>query len=140
MNSDPYPDLSRSEFDILRVLWKNGALSVREVHDLVSEKTSWAYTTTKTMMDRMAGKGLLKREEFHRIFLYRPQITRVQGLLKWVRFMAERVFEADPVTVVDRQTKLVKIILLSLFGENNSLSSEEIEELKSLLRKEGNSK
>jgi len=128
MNSDPYPDLSRSEFDILRVLWKNGALSVREVHDLVSEKTSWAYTTTKTMMDRMAGKGLLKREEFHRIFLYRPQITRVQGLLKWVRFMAERVFEADPVTVV------------SLFGENNSLSSEEIEELKSLLKKEGNSK
>ena len=49
---------------------------VREVHDDLQNTHGWAYTTTKTMMDRMASKALLKREEFHGIYLYRPLIVK----------------------------------------------------------------
>jgi predicted transcriptional regulator len=115
------PDLSRAEFDILRVLWNGGSLSVREVHDALKETYAWAYSTTKTMMDRMVNKRLLKREEFHRIFLYKPLITRPQGLVKWIEFIADRVLEMDYGSVV------------SLFGRTKALSPDEIEELTKLL-------
>jgi predicted transcriptional regulator len=127
MNARKLPELSKSEFDILRVLWSSGSLTVREVHDLLKSKTGWAYSTTKTMMDRMAKKGLLKREEFHRIFIYTPLISKVQGLVKWLRFISDSVFETDPVRLV------------AFFRDNETLSEKEIEDLKHLLEigKEG---
>jgi predicted transcriptional regulator len=115
------PDLSRPEFDILRVLWKKGRLSIREVHDTLQETYNWAYSTTKTMMDRMVKKKLLTREEFHRVFLYKPLISRPQGLVKWVEFVADRVLEMDQGAVV------------SLFARNKVLTKEEIDELTQLL-------
>lgn len=116
------PDLSRAEFDILRVLWRRGKLSIREVHDDLQKTYGWAYSTTKTMMDRMVKKGLLARVEFHRVFLYKPLITRPQGLVKWVEFFADRVLEMDYGSVV------------SLFARNKVLTPEEIEELQQLLK------
>jgi BlaI family penicillinase repressor len=120
------PDLSRAEFDILRVLWKNEKLSIREVHDALEKTYNWAYSTTKTMMDRMVKKNLLAREEFHRVFLYKPLISRPQGLAKWVEFVADRVLEMDQGAVV------------SLFARNKVLKPEEIEELTQLLKSNEN--
>lgn len=118
------PDLSRAEFDILSVLWKKSPLSVREVHDLLQGTQNWAYTTTKTMMDRMAQKDLLERQEFHRIYLYKPLISRVQGLVKWVTFFTERVLETDYNTTV------------SMFAKSKNLSTSEIDELRALIERQ----
>lgn len=118
---NPTPELSRAEYDILRPLWKQGQLSVREVHDRVSVAHGWAYTTTKTMMDRMAAKGLLERSAFHGVFLYRPLISRPAGLARLVKFFADRVLETDPAAVV------------SLFARSGSLSAEEMGELERIL-------
>ena len=93
-------DLSRDEYDILRALWKNGKMTVREVHDQVQSAYGWAYTTTKTMMDRMATKGLLRRESFHGIFLYKPLISRPAGLARMIEFFADRVLEMHGGAVV----------------------------------------
>jgi BlaI family penicillinase repressor len=115
------PDLSRAEYDILNIIWPKGCLSIREVHDELQSTYQWAYSTTKTMMDRMVQKGLLQREEFHRVFLYKPLITKPQGLARWVQFFADRVLGMDYSSVV------------SLFANNNSLTENEIDELKELL-------
>ena len=116
------PDLSKAEYDILRVLWKERRLNVREVHDRMQGVYRWAYTTTKTMMDRMAAKGLLRREEFHGVFLYEPLITRPAGLAKFIEFFADRVLETDAGSVV------------SLFARSKAISPEEIRELEKLLK------
>ncbi len=118
------PEISKSEYDILRVLWTEGELSIREVHEKMPQTYSWAYSTTKTTMDRMSKKGLLKRDEFHGVFIYKPLITRPQGLFRWVQFMADRVLEMSYGDVV------------SLFAQNKKLSAEELEELSNLLDKE----
>jgi BlaI family transcriptional regulator, penicillinase repressor len=114
-------DLSRAEYDILRTLWKTGRLSVREVHDQLTETYNWAYTTTKTMMDRMVNKELLNRESFHGVFVYKPLISRPAGLARMVHFFADRVLEMDVGSVV------------SLFARSKTLSPDEIEELNKLL-------
>ncbi len=120
------PDLSKAEYGILQALWRDqdGKMSVREVHDQISETYNWAYSTTKTMMDRMVKKGLLNRENFHGVFLYKPLVSRPAGLVKLVQFFADRVLELDYGSVV------------SLFARSKSLTPEEIEELSRLLKEQ----
>ncbi|MBN2382503.1 BlaI/MecI/CopY family transcriptional regulator [bacterium] len=118
------PELSRAEFDILRILWKRGRLSVREVHDQIVETQAWAYSTTKTMMDRMVKKGLLSRAQFHGVFLYNPLVSRPRGFARFIQFFAERVLELDYDSVV------------SLFVRSEALTAEEIEELSEILEQE----
>jgi predicted transcriptional regulator len=118
------PDLTKAEFDILRILWKKGRLNVREVHNQLIKHYNWAYSTTKTMMDRMVKKDLLRREEFHGIYLYRPLISRPKGFARFIQFFSDRVLELDYGTVV------------ALFSQSKALAPEEIEELTLLLEKE----
>lgn len=125
MKQDKMIDLSKAEYDILRALWKGKRLSVREVHDQLERVYGWAYTTTKTMMDRMVQKELLKRDQFHGVFLYEPLISRPAGLARMVQFFADRVLEMDVGSVV------------SLFARSKAISPEEIEELARLLDAHG---
>lgn len=125
---DPLPDLTKAEFDILRVLWKSGRLNVRELHNQLIQNYNWAYSTTKTMMDRMVKKGLLSREEFHGVYLYRPLISRPRGFARFIQFFSDRVLELDYGSVV------------SLFSRSKALTPDEIEELKGLLGQENDRK
>ena len=118
------PELTKAEYDILRFLWKHGEKSVREIYDLLKDSHGWALTTVRTMMDRMTNKGLLKKENFHGVFIYSPLISRPAGLAKLVRFFADRVLETDTNTVV------------AMFSDSKGLTSEEITELKNLLNDE----
>jgi BlaI family transcriptional regulator, penicillinase repressor len=122
MKEKNLPELSRAEYEILRVLWKHGLSSVREVHEHLHAIQGWAYTTTKTMMDRMAIKKLLQREDFHGVLLYRPLITRPQGLARLIDFFANRVLEIDAGTV------------LSLFTDSKAITPDEIKELEKILK------
>ena len=125
-SKETLPDLTKAEFDILRILWKSGRLNVRELHDQLIEHYNWAYSTTKTMMDRMVKKGLLRREEFHGVYLYKPLLSRPKGFARFIQFFADRVLELDYGSVV------------SLFSRSKALSPEEIEELRLLLDREKN--
>jgi predicted transcriptional regulator len=118
------PELTKSELAILKVLWKQGEASAREVHERLPEALGWAYSTTRTTVERMVAKGLLERRSFHGINVYRALISRVTGLAGVVRELAERVFETDYAPVV------------SLFAESNALTDEEVEELSRLLEEE----
>jgi BlaI family penicillinase repressor len=120
------PELSKAEYDILRILWKCGAQSVREVHEQVQEAQNWAYPTTKTMLDRMVTKGLLKREKFHGLYLYSPLVSRPAGLARLVQFFASRVLEIEPDAVV------------SMFAQSQAITPEEMQELRQLLNEEIN--
>lgn len=116
------PDLSKTEYDVLRVLWRLRQASVREVHDRLEADTGWAYTTTKTVMDRMAAKGLLARDNQHGAFVYRPLVSRAAGLARFVRFFADRVVERD------------LGIVLGLFRDSEALSKDELAELERLVQ------
>lgn len=118
----PLPELTKPEYDILRVLWKAGEQSVREVHDALQSAYGWAYTTTKTMMDRMVTKGLLERESFHGVYVYKPLITRPAGLARFIQFFADRVLEVEPSAVV------------AMFAKSKAITPEEIQELEHLLQ------
>jgi len=107
---------------MLNILWKSkDGLSVREVHEQIKETFNWAYSTTKTTMDRMVKKGLLRREDFHGVFLYQAEISKPAGLARLISFFMNDLLEMD------------QSALVSLFGRSKALSDSEIDELESLL-------
>lgn len=115
------PEISKPEHEILRVLWQENELSVRETHELLQPETRWAYTTTKTVMDRMVNKGLLHRTRSHGVYIYSALVSRPAGLARLVNYFARRVLQTDYHAVVN------------MFAGNKTLSSSEIEELEKLL-------
>lgn len=122
MGSHQYPELSRAELDLMKILWAGGRLSAREVHEQIPPELGWAYTTTRTVLDRLVAKGVLRRESSHGINVFIPQMTRPQGLARLVREFATRVAEVEPAAVV------------ALFARQSRLSPAELEELAELVR------
>ena len=61
---DRKPEPTRSELEILQVLWKHGPSTVRFVNDrLNEEKREVHYTSTLKLMQIMVEKGILTRDE-----------------------------------------------------------------------------
>ncbi len=122
MSTSPeLPELTTTEYDILRVVWKAGEQSVREVHDALDPTYGWAYTTTKTIMDRMVAKRLLRRKPIHGVLLYAARISRPVGVAKLVHFFASRVLEVERDDIVEMLIK------------SETMSADEIRELAHLL-------
>lgn len=128
-NINELPDLNKNELQILNILWKNkGGFSIREVHEKIEHENQWAYSTTKTTMDRMVKKGLLERANFHGVYLYNAAISKPAGLAKLVSYFMNDVLEMDSGA------------LMSLFGRSKALSDSEVDELEKILKQGLNKK
>ena len=58
------PEPTRSELEILQVLWKQGPSTVRQVNDTLNEqKRAVQYTSTLKLMQIMVEKNILQRDE-----------------------------------------------------------------------------
>lgn len=64
------PRPTDAELDILTVLWSRGPSTVRDVHDIISARRPAQYTTILKLMQIMADKGLLLRDEAQRAHIY----------------------------------------------------------------------
>src|SRR5215204_5535616 len=66
---------TRSELEILQVLWKHGPSTVRLVNDELNEqKREVQYTSTLKLMQIMVEKGLLHRDESQMKHVYSPAL------------------------------------------------------------------
>lgn len=82
-----------TELNILRVLWQQGPATVRQVFDhLAPSQPDLGYPAVLRMMQLMAEKGLLLREDEERSHIYRSAKSQgeVQGTL--VEDFLERAF------------------------------------------------
>ena len=67
------PQPTKAELEILQVLWERGEATVREVHQALQEQRETGYTTVLKLMQIMAEKGLLERDESQRAHVYRAR-------------------------------------------------------------------
>ena len=52
--------IKETEWDLLGVLWEAERATAREVADALQDSRGWAYSTVKTLLDRMAERGLVR--------------------------------------------------------------------------------
>lgn len=86
------PRPTDSELAILRILWERGPSTVRQVHDTLAETRDTGYTTTLKLMQIMADKGLVKRNESARTHVYAAVATEAQTQRQLVKDLVDRAF------------------------------------------------
>jgi BlaI family penicillinase repressor len=82
-----------AELDLLKVLWEHGPCTVGQVHDLLKDNPPRGYTTILKLLQIMAEKGLVKRDEKHRAHVYRAAVSNVQIHRRCLRHILDRVFD-----------------------------------------------
>ncbi len=88
----PAPSPSDFELDILRVLWRGGPATVREVHDALHAERQMGYTTVLKTMQIMVDKGQLLRDETSRSHVYRAASQEAETLAGLVRGILTKAF------------------------------------------------
>ena len=86
------PRPTDSELAILRVLWDRGPSTVRAVHEALVGSRETGYTTTLKLMQIMATKGLVTRDESERTHVYTARLTQDQPQRQLVADLVQRAF------------------------------------------------
>lgn len=101
MSPRPRPETpTDGELEILKVLWDRGPSTVRDVLGELNKSRERAYTSVMTMMNLMFEKGLLRRVQEGRAFVYQPvdeQRTTLSGI---VDHILGKAFDGSPSSLV----------------------------------------
>lgn len=118
------PEPTRSELEILQVLWQHGPSTVRFVNDRLNEtKREVHYTSTLKLMQIMAEKGLLKRDVSQMKHVY----SAAQEESKTKGFLLDRFVEA-------MYNGSAAKLTMQLLGSKKP-SKKELEQIRELLDK-----
>ena len=89
-----------AELEILNVLWERGPSTVRDVFEAISEKKTTGYTSVLKLMQIMAGKGLVEREEVHRTHVYHAALPQEETQRALVSDLLDRAFNGSAARLV----------------------------------------
>lgn len=89
---DKTPKPTDAELSILRVLWRRGPSTVRDVYDELRRERPMVYTTVLKLMQIMTEKGLVRREELGRAHLYRASQSEENAQRRLVEDLLDRAF------------------------------------------------
>jgi len=119
MVKQPLP--TDAELAILSVLWRLGPSTVRAVHEQLSPSQGTGYTTVLKLMQLMAQKGLVVRDESQRSHVYRAASAEAQTQKRLLGDLMERAFEGSASQLVLRALSVKRS------------SAEELEQIRRLL-------
>jgi BlaI family transcriptional regulator, penicillinase repressor len=77
--SKPEIELTEAEWTIIKAIWQKEPCTAPDIQQKLEKKTSWTYSTVRTLMDRMVGKGLLKADKQRNLTLYRSAVSPTQA-------------------------------------------------------------
>jgi BlaI family transcriptional regulator, penicillinase repressor len=118
------PEPTRSELEILQVLWQHGPSTVRFVNEqLNQQKREVQYTSTLKLMQIMADKGLLNRDESQMKHVYSAaqEESKTKGIL--LDKFVDTMYNGSAAN-----------LMMQLLG-NKKPSKKELEMIKDLIRK-----
>lgn len=120
--------LGETELEVLDIVWELGTASVADVLEIIQKKRKVAYTTVMTVMRKLADKGYLDFKEEGRTYLYSPRIPAEQVRGRLLSDVVSSVFGGSRVAAV------------RTLVESESLSNEQIDELRALVNSLGDEK
>ena len=115
------PQISESEFEVMKIVWKHAPISTNEITDRLLKTTKWSPKTIQTLIKRLVTKGAITYEKQSRVFVYTPVVQEDEYIKQKSNVFLDRYYGGD-ITA-----------MLSAYIENDSLSEAEIDTLRSLL-------
>ena len=112
---------TEGELEILAVLWERGSATVREVYETISATRPMVYTGVLKLMQIMADKGLVMRDESARAHVYRSAVAKEETERRFVRELSQRLFAGSAAQLALRALEM------------DPASKEELAEIRKLL-------
>ena len=117
--------LTATELEMMNVIWRIGPCSVLQVVEQLRPERELAYTSVSTIVRILEQKGYVVSSKEGRGHLYEAAVSKEDYQRSTVQRMVTSVFDNTPALLVRR--------LL----DTESLSSDDLAEIRALLRKKG---
>ncbi len=116
--------ISDAELEVMKVLWEaRRELPVTVIREKLQERKGWEPTTIKTLVSRLAGKGVISQEKCG-VFYYKPLVME-QEYNEWVtNNLVDKVYQGN-----------VKNLIAALVN-SDGLTPEDLKELREMFRVE----
>ncbi|GGN60202.1 MULTISPECIES: penicillinase repressor BlaI [Oceanobacillus] len=117
------PNISEAEWEVMNVLWEKAPQTANEVISSLQEKTDWKPKTVRTLLDRLAQKEVVGINKNQKIYTFYPKYSQEECQRAEAKSFIKRIYGGT-----------VKSMLVQ-FMEEESLSEEDIKELRTILNK-----
>lgn len=117
------PQISDAEWEVMKIVWQRSPVSVNEVAEaLVGKK--WHPKTIRTMLTRLAKKGVVAHKVHERIYRYYPLLTKEESVRTASDRFLDRVFDGALAPMVAH------------FAKRRRLTPDERKELERILKED----
>ncbi|MEA2016228.1 MAG: BlaI/MecI/CopY family transcriptional regulator [Actinomycetota bacterium] len=106
---DGLNSISNLEAEIMKIIWKSGKVTVREVHEDMLRKEIESkehdfipYTTVMSTMTTLAEKGLLKQNKTSKTYLYSAAVDKKELSKRIIKSVSDKLLEDSTRGMVSR--------------------------------------
>jgi len=108
MKQRELPRPTDGELELLSILWERGPATVREIFESVNTKREVVYTGVLKLLQIMADKGLVSRDERERAHVYQAAISQADTEARFLRELSERFFAGSAAQLALRALEIEK--------------------------------
>lgn len=120
------PSISESEWEVMNVLWRNAPQTANEVIAALQESTDWKPKTIRTLLDRLVHKDVVAVNKDQKVYTFYPLYSQDECQRAEAESFIKRIYGGT-----------LKSMLVQ-FIEEESLTDDDIKELRSMLDKKPN--
>lgn len=114
-------NITKSEQKLLRLLWREGPMSVMQITGELEQETGWSKQAVISFLKRMEAKGLVVYEQRGRTKFYMPLHSE------------EAVAKRERSTFLQNFYQGKLGLMISAMAQENALSQEDIREIRKVL-------
>lgn len=114
-------ELTEAEWVVIKAVWADEPCTAPIIQEKLFKQTAWTYSTVRTLMDRMVGKGLLAAEKERNVTLYRSAVTKAQAQRGELLYALKHAFNGA-------LSPMVQCLL-----DSNDVSRDELDKIKQLI-------
>jgi len=120
--SKPKVELTEAEWSIIKAVWETEPCTAPAIQEKLFKPMGWAYSTVRTLMDRMVAKGVLKAKKEGKLTVYQSAVTRAQAQHGELFYALKHAFNGA-------LTPMVQCLL-----DTNEVSPDELAQLEELIK------
>lgn len=119
--SNKVPSISEAEWEVMNVLWQKAPQTANEVISSLQERTNWKPKTVRTLLDRLVQKKVVGVNQNQKLYTFFPLYSQDECQRAEAQSFIKRIYGGA-----------LKSMLVQ-FIQEQSLSDEDIKELRSIL-------
>ena len=124
--SCPAQEITDTELSILKVLWKDGPVTIRQITDVLYPEGSQShYATVQKLLERLEAEGFVSRKRAGKAHLFKAGIHRDELIGRRLKTIAEKLCDGS-------LSPLLTHLILA-----EKLTARERSDLRALLDKNG---